>query len=146
MVTRIRGTDAAVHTMSFMYLGAFASNHELLGNKDFVPFICLPPAPSPGPNTEKFPDPSQLMSKNSWLSDSDITRKKLLHYPPSRQWPLCDCTHEFNPVFYHGRHVLLCYECASLPGLGFSSSWCQLLVFPSGNHPVSFLATYFEWD
>ena len=61
MVTRIRGTDAAVHMMSFMFPGAFASNYKLLGNKDFVPLICLPPAPSSGPNTEKFPDPSQLV-------------------------------------------------------------------------------------
>ena len=112
----------------------------------------------------------------SWLSDSDITRKKLPHYPPSTvtslwlyPWVLTSIHSDLtvtvpmgpnsihsdlavtvpmgpNPGFYHGRHVLLCRGCASLPGLGFSSSWCQPLMFPLGNHPVSFSATYFEWD
>ena len=81
----------------------------------------------------------------SWLSDSDITRKKLPHYPSSRQWPLCDCTHESNPVFYHGRHVLLCHECASLPCLGFSSSWCQVLLTLTLRKPPSLILSHILW-
>lgn len=129
-VTRKRGIGTAIHTPSFMLPWALQFSHQIRSSwrtrtRPAYPFT---PSPSAGPNTQKFPDPSQL---KTWLTShcqSKITRKELPRPPLPEQethptpapsqppvcWNRCGCT----------------VQCASLPNLCFSSSCTSPSRFP----------------
>lgn len=86
-VTRKRGIGTAIHTPSFMLPWALQFSHQIRSSwrtrtRPAYPFT---PSPSAGPNTQKFPDPSQL---KTWLTShcqSKITRKELPRPPLPEQ-------------------------------------------------------------